>query len=95
MGLGDDKAVKAPFQIISQITKPFKQLNMMLCPEFAAKFTEKVSDLVVKRLSSLSEQDVKNCNKEEVECVMLNLNQVLKIGMSSSDRSRTVELIEL
>jgi len=39
---------------------------MSLDPEFANVFSTKISEIVVKRLSTLSEQDVKVCDKDQV-----------------------------
>lgn len=67
MNINQEKAVKAPFQMISQVTRPFRQLNLVLEPEFAKAFSTRISDIIVKRLSTLSEQDVKICNKDQVD----------------------------
>jgi ubiquitin carboxyl-terminal hydrolase 9/24 len=95
MGLNDEKAVKAPFSIISYITRPFKNLNLMLTPEFAKLFSSRVSELTVQRLQNMSEKEVKNCSKEQVESVLFYLNQILTIGMTENERSWVIETTEL
>ena len=67
----------------------------MLDAEFAKQFSTRISDTIVKRLSTLSEQDVKNCNKDQVDQIMIDLNQVLSIGMLTTERAQIIELTEL
>lgn len=67
--------------MLSQVTRPFKSLNLCLSPEFAKTFSTQISEIIVKRLSTLSEQDVKVCDKDQVSQIMVDLNQVLSIGM--------------
>jgi hypothetical protein len=95
IGICDEKAIKAPFSLISHITKPFKNLNLTLCPDFAKLFASKVSDLTVKRLQSMSEKEVKNCSKDSVDHVLQDLNQILHIGMNQGERAFVVETTEL
>jgi len=38
MGIDDEKAIKAPFSLISYLTRPFRNLNMTLTPEFSKVF---------------------------------------------------------
>lgn len=38
MGMDDEKAVKAPFALVSYISKPFKNLNNTFSEEFAKLF---------------------------------------------------------
>ena len=74
MGMNDEKAVKAPFSLISYITRPLKNLNLTLNPEFAKAFASKISELTVKRLQSMTEKEVKDCSKDQVEHVLFDLN---------------------
>jgi hypothetical protein len=55
MGINDEKATKAPFSLVSQLLRPFKALNLMLTPEFASTFCNRTSEIIVKRMSTLSE----------------------------------------
>jgi len=67
----------------------------MLNLEFAKIFCTRISNAILKRLSTLSEQDVKVCNKDQVESMMNDLNQVLTLGMITLERSKFIELTEL
>jgi hypothetical protein len=55
LGLNDEKAVKIPFSLVSQVMRPFRCLNSTLTPEFSKIFATRISDIIVKRLSTLSE----------------------------------------
>jgi ubiquitin carboxyl-terminal hydrolase 9/24 len=67
----------------------------MLTPEFAKLFSSRVSELIVKRLQNMSEKEVKNCSKDQVEHVLYDLNQILTIGMTVNERSWVIETTEL
>jgi len=40
---------------------------MILNPEFAKIFSSRISEIIVKRLSTMTEQDVKVCSKDQIE----------------------------
>ena len=95
MGMDDEKAVKAPFSLISHLTRPFRNLSQILSPEFANVFAKKISDLTVKRLQGMTEKEVKHCSKDQVEHLLYDLNQILYIGMNQTERAWVVETTEL
>lgn len=67
LGLENEKATKIPFHIVSVIIRSFKNLGYILSEEFAAEFSSRIANTIVKRLASLSEKDVKLCNKDQVD----------------------------
>lgn len=95
LGLQSEKETKAPFAMVSQIIRSFRCLNSVLSPECARHFSSSIGEIVVKRLSTMTEQDVKVCNKDQVENVMLDLNSVLSLGMVSSEKAKIIEYTEL
>lgn len=95
MGIEDEKATKAPFSLISYLTKPFVNLNLTLNQEFANTFAERVGNLTVKRLQGMSEKEVKNCSKDQVDHVLRDLNKILAIGMNQNECALVVETTEL
>ena len=51
--------------------------------------------MTVKRLQSMSEKEVKNCSKDQVDNVLRDLNKILGIGMNLSESALVVESTEL
>ena len=43
----------------------------------------------------MTEKEVKNCSKEQIENVLYDLNQILVIGMNLNERSWIIETTEL
>jgi hypothetical protein len=70
LGVGDEKAVKCPFNLVKFMLKPFKSLNQTLTPEFATILAQKLSQALIYRFENLSELDVKKCDLDLVEKVM-------------------------
>jgi len=95
MGIDDEKAIKAPFSLISYLTRPFRNLNMTLTPEFSKVFASKISNLIVRRLQGMSEKEVKHCSKDQVDNLLFDLNQLLYVGMTQQERAWIVETTEL
>jgi protein associated with RNAse G/E len=81
-GMYKKKAVKAPFSMISWIKRPFKKLNMSFSTENANDFSTKISEIFVERLSTLSEQDFKVCDRDKVSLIMIDPHQVLSMGIN-------------
>ena len=78
---------RLPFIITSQLLKPFRNLNNTLNVEFAKTFSTICKDLVIKRLSQMSDKDVKNCEKSQIDCVLKDLSQLVLIGHSQQESS--------
>ena len=78
---------RLPFIITSQLLKPFRNLNNTLNVEFAKTFSTIFKDLVIKRLSQMSDKDVKNCEKSQIDCVLKDLSQLVLIGHSQQESS--------
>jgi hypothetical protein len=95
LGLEDPKSVKAPFTIISQLTKIFNKLKLVLTPAFAEAYSRKIGEVVQRRLVTLSELDVKNCDKVQIDNVIFNLKHMLQLGMTNEERNKIVELTDL
>jgi hypothetical protein len=95
LGLGSEKSQKAPFYMVSQLTKPFRKLNLTLTTEFSKAYTKRISEIIQRRLGTLSEQDVKNANKDSIDQLIFDLKQILKLGYNQQERAEIVELIEL
>jgi len=56
------------------LLKPFRNLNNTLTPEFAKAFSGQCRDLIVRRLSTMNDKDVKNCDKTQIDSVLKDLS---------------------
>jgi ubiquitin carboxyl-terminal hydrolase 9/24 len=67
----------------------------VLTPAFAEAYSRKIGEVVQRRLVTLSELDVKNCDKVQIDNVIFNLKHMLQLGMTNEERNKIVELTDL
>ena len=87
--------IRIPFGMITHLTRPFTHLDQTLTAEFASKFAQTTQDLVVARLSSMTERDIKEVDKDEIGKVLSELRHFLIIGTTASGTAQTVETSQL
>ena len=75
--------------------KTFKSLGATLTPEFATQFTSRISNALIKRFATLSENDVKKCDMDQIEMLLTQVNILLNIALDKQDRCKIIETTEI
>lgn len=73
------------------MTSPFRNCNTIFASTFASQFVASVKDVVINRLKSMSEKELKEIDKEIVGRVLNELKDFFTLSMNDQE---TAELIE-
>lgn len=73
------------------MTLPFRNCNTIFAPTFTQAFVTSVRDIVVQRLSNMSEKELKEIDKESVGRVLNDLKDFMLLTFTDIE---TAELIE-
>lgn len=84
-----------PLDIISLVVLPFRQCNTVFTQEFAAYFTQKIRDIVQKRLMTMTEKELKEIDKESVSRVLKELKDFLTLSMNEMETAEFIEINQL
>ena len=71
-----------PMELISLLTTPFRTCNTVFAPTFAAQFTLQVKDILLYRLSNMTEKELKEIDKESVSRVLFEMKDFLTLSMT-------------
>lgn len=82
---------KIPLEMISLLTHPFRNCIQIFAPTFAQQFVSSVRDILVNRLKSMTEKELKEIDKESVGRVLNDLRDFFTLAMNENE---TAELIE-
>ena len=77
--------------MVSHLTSAFKHCDQLFTPEFASTFTLAIKDLILKRIDTLSQRDLKDIDKDEISNIISDVRSFLAISMSQRE---TAELVE-
>lgn len=66
--------------MITHLTHPFTHLEATLTDEFSKTFAGFVKEIVVDRLSKLTEKEIKDVDKDELSSVIWRLREFLMLG---------------
>lgn len=81
---------------MSELTKVFRKLTHIIKPEFTENFPTLVTSIIVERLENLSELDIKNCVKDNLDQLIFDLRVFLELGtQNKEDRAKIIEITEL
>lgn len=55
---------RIPLDVISILVMPFKTCNSVFAPTFASNFVRQVKDILMQRINTMSEKELKEMDKE-------------------------------
>lgn len=73
------------------MTLPFRNCVEIFSPTFAQHFVKSVKDIVVNRLKTMNEKELKEIEKESVGRVLNDLRDFLTLGLNEADTSEIIE----
>ena len=73
----DPSTVKLPFKIMNAFIVAFSHLEQTLSEEFAQNLTTQVKEQVLKRLETMTERDLKDVDKYEIQNLVQNMREFL------------------
>ena len=77
------------------LTRPFTHLNTqpngVLTDEFCKKFTTIVKEVIVERLSNMTERDLKDIDKDEIYMLIYNSREFLQISLDNQESNEFIE----
>jgi len=77
--------------VISELTQAFTHLDNVLTEEFSSTFTTSVKNIVLKRLESMTEKDLKDIDKDEIGSLIASLKEFLLLSCSRLEAAEFVE----
>jgi len=83
---------RMPIDLISLLVSPFKTCNNVFSPTFASQFTKQVKEILLYRLTNMTEKELKEIDKESVTRVLSELKEFFTLSMNDVE---TAELIEI
>jgi len=87
----DPAVVKLPFKIISALTQAFTHLDNVFTVDFSKLFSNTVKEQIMNRLDTMTERDLKDVDKDEIQNLIGQMRDFLAISMT---RSETAEFVE-
>lgn len=80
-----------PLEMISLLVSPFRTCHSILSPTFSHQFVTTVRDIVLQRISNMTEKELKEIDKESASRVLSELKDFFTLSMTDVE---TAELIE-
>jgi hypothetical protein len=89
--LGNELEEKIPLDMISLLTIPFRNCNYIFSAEFSKFFVDTIRDIIVKRLTNLSDKEVKEIDKEIVGRVLIELKDIFTLSYTDIQAAEIIE----
>ena len=80
-----------PLDVMSLLVQPFRQCNTVFEQSFKERFINQIKDILVHRLKTMTEKELKEIDKESVTHILFNMKEFFTLSMSDVE---TAELIE-
>ena len=64
------------------LVSPFKTCNSVFAPTFANKFVEQVKNILLNRLNTITEKELKEMDKEVISRVLLDMKDFFTLSMT-------------
>jgi hypothetical protein len=77
--------------MFSLMTLPFRNCIEIFSPTFAQHFVNSVKDIVVIRLKTMTEKELKEIDKESVGRMLNDLRDFLSLGLNDAETSEIIE----
>jgi len=87
--------VNLPLELVSALLKSLKSLKSVLDPTFAQKLVGEVRQVVIGRLTNMSDKDLKDVNCKTIMYTLHCLQNFLEIGMTTQLAAKEVETTQL
>ncbi len=86
---------KAPLDLVSIMTAPFKNCNLIFSATFTEHFVTSVKEIVFQRIRNMSEKEIKEIDKEVVSKVLNDIKDFLNLHYTEAQTSELVESNQL
>lgn len=87
----DNADDKIPLEMYSLMTLPFKNCIDVFSPTFAQHFVNSVKDIVVNRLKTITEKELKEIDKESVGRMLNDLKEFLTLALTEEQSAEIIE----
>lgn len=77
------------------LTSPFKNLKLVLSEKFAWEFVTQVNDLIVLKLRSLTDAEMKEIDKNSIQQVLEELKRVSQLALDDLEVNEICETTSL
>lgn len=82
---------RMPLDVMALLVQPFRQCNTVFDATFKQGFISQVRDILVHRLKTMTEKELKEIDKESVTYVLFSMKEFFTLSMNDVE---TAELIE-
>jgi len=81
--------------MLGECTQAFGNCGPLMAPEFAAKFVDDVQQIVQHRLTTMSNLEIKELDKDSLQRVLQQFRMFLQIALPDNKISELIEKINL
>lgn len=87
----DAASVKLPFNIMNCFIQAFSHLEQTITEEFAMKICKQAKELLLTRLDTMTERDLKDVGKDEIAYLVGSMREFLMLSVQRSESDRFME----
>lgn len=87
----DYSGQKIDLFMLSYLITPFKNLGQVLTPEFKQNFCKQVKELVVSRLTTMTEKNLKDADKDAMAKLVSAFRQFLQLNYEEKETAKIIE----
>lgn len=91
----DYSAQKIDLTMIYYLINPFRNLGQVLTPEFKQTLCTRVKDLIVNRLTTMTEKNLKDADKDVMTRLVSGLKHFLMLSHTEKETAQIIETTQL
>jgi hypothetical protein len=92
---GDYSSQKIDFSMISSLITPLRNLGAVLTPEFKTSLCKQIRDLIVARLQTMTEKNLKDTDKDAMTKLVNGFKQFLMLANTEKETAQIIETMQL
>lgn len=86
---------RMPLDVMSLLVLPFRQCNSVFDAIFKQGFINEVKDILVHRLKTMTEKELKEIDKESVSYILFAMKEFFTLSMSDVETAELIETTQL